>query len=134
MTFSNSSKNIREFIFHKIIKLIDSFHSFFKYLGHMGQKTDRSVMLLIHTIHFLKNWSHFRKVPSVILSLIVLVIMGRYESQNCLRILAGIAPWNFAFFEFELMISGLTSFSCTFLKSNLSENLSKLDLILIILV
>ena len=48
-----TSKNIREFIFHKIIKLIikDSF----KYLGHMGQKTNWSVILLVHTIHFFKK-------------------------------------------------------------------------------
>ena len=41
MTFSKTSKNIREFIFHKVIKLLvkDSF----KYLGHMGQKTKQSV-------------------------------------------------------------------------------------------
>ena len=68
----------------------------------MGQ--NQSVILLVHTIHFLKtgvtsaSFNSLGKVPSVILSLIILVIMGRYESQNCLRILAGIAPWHVAFF------------------------------------
>ena len=84
----------------------------------MGQ--NQSVILLVHTIHFLKtgvtsaSFNSLGKVPSVILSLIILVIMGRYESQNCLRILASIAPWHVAFFEFKFMISRMTSFSCTF--------------------
>ena len=37
MTFSKTSKNIRELIFHKIIKLIVKY--FLKYLVHMGRKT-----------------------------------------------------------------------------------------------
>ena len=69
----------------------------------------------------------------MILSLIILVIMGRYESQNYLRILASIAPWHVAFFGFKFMISRLTSFPCNFLISDLSETLPKLDLILIII-
>ena len=42
MTFSKTSKDIREFIFHKIIKLIVK-HSV-KQLGHMGHKTNRYVV------------------------------------------------------------------------------------------
>ena len=55
-----TSRNIRELIFHKIIKLIvkDSF----KYLGHMGQKTNWSVILLVHTIHFLKKLQSLQQV------------------------------------------------------------------------
>ena len=88
MTFPDTSKNIREFIIHKIIKLIvkDSF----KHLEHMGQKTNRSVILLVQTGVSSASFKSLGKVPSVILSLIILVVMGRYESQNCLRILDGI--------------------------------------------
>ena len=59
MTFPDTSKNIREFIIHKIIKLIvkDSF----KHLGHVGQKTNRSLILFVQTVQFLKNWSQFSK-------------------------------------------------------------------------
>ena len=100
---------LNQLIFHKIIKLIvkDSFN----YLGHTGQKTNTSVVLLVHTIQYFISLG---KVFSVILLLITLVIMGRYESQNCLRILAGIAPWHIAFFKFKFMISYLASFSCPF--------------------
>ena len=59
----------------------------------------------------LASFNSLGKVPSVILSLIILVIMGRNELQNFLRISAGIAPWHF-----------FLVFSCTFLKSNLSES------------
>ena len=53
MTISKTPEIIREFIFHKIFDLIvkDSF----KYLGHMGQKTNRSVIPFIHAIQFFKN-------------------------------------------------------------------------------
>ena len=53
MTISETTENIREFIFYKIIDWIvkDSF----KYLGHMGQKTNRSVIPFIHAIQFFKN-------------------------------------------------------------------------------
>ena len=103
MTFLKTSKNIRKCIFHKIIKLIvkDSF----KYLGHMGQKTNWSVIFLLHTIQFLKtratsaSFTSLGRFLSVILSLIMLVIMGRYESQNCLRILA---PWHVTFLSLNL--------------------------------
>ena len=50
MIFPKTSKNIRGLIFRKI-----------KYHGHMGQNTDRSVTIFVHTIQFLKNWSHFSK-------------------------------------------------------------------------
>ena len=44
---------MREFIFHKIINLIvkDSF----KYLEHMGENTNQSVIFVVHAIQFLKN-------------------------------------------------------------------------------
>ena len=78
MTFSKTSKNIKELIFHKIIKLI--VNDSFKHLGHMGQKTNWSVIPLVHTIHFLKNWSHFSmfillgKVPDRIIKLMGLLL------------------------------------------------------------
>ena len=53
MNFSKISKKIRELIFHKIIKLIGK--NSFKYLGYIGQKTNRSLILLLHTIQFLKK-------------------------------------------------------------------------------
>ena len=41
------------------VKLI--IKDYVKYLGHMGQKINRSVILLVHTIQFFKNWSHFSR-------------------------------------------------------------------------
>ena len=41
------------------VKLI--IKDYVKYLGHMGQKINRSVILLVHTIKFFKNWSHFSR-------------------------------------------------------------------------
>ena len=88
----------------------------------MGQKTNHSVILLVHTINFLKtevtsaSFNTLGKVPSVIRSFIILVIMGRYESQNCLRILAGIALCHVAFFESKLIIFCSTSSSSFFQK------------------
>ena len=43
------------------------------------------------------SFSSLGKVPSVILSMIILVITGRYEWQNCLKVLAGITPWHVAY-------------------------------------
>ena len=37
------------------------------------------------------------KVPSVILSMIILVITGRHEWQICLRVLASKTPWLVAY-------------------------------------
>ena len=96
MTFSKTSKNIRELKFHKIIKLIvkDSFTNFDIWDKRL---TGLSFSLFIQS-RFSKtgvtsaSFHSLGKVPSVILSLITLVIMGRYEPQNCLRILSGIAP------------------------------------------
>ena len=53
MNFSKISRKIRELIFHKIIKLIGK--NSFKYLGYIGQKINRSLILLLHTIQFLKK-------------------------------------------------------------------------------
>ena len=43
------------------------------------------------------SFSSLGKVPSVILSMIILVITGRYEWQNCLKVLTGITPWHVAY-------------------------------------
>ena len=67
MTFLKTNKNIREFVFHKIIQLVvkDSF----KYLGHMGEKNNQSVILLFIQSSFLKtgvssaSFSSLGKVP-----------------------------------------------------------------------
>ena len=114
MTFSKTSKSIREFFFRKITKLIvkDSF----KYLDIWDNP--------VHTNQFFKNWGHFRKFqftwesPFSDTFVDYFSDYGKYESQNRLRILAGMAPWHVAFFEFKFMISCFTSLSCTFLKSN----------------
>ena len=59
---------------------------YFNYLGQMGQKTNQSVILLVHTIQFKKlvvtsaSFNSLGKVSSVILSSTILVIMSRYES------------------------------------------------------
>ena len=127
MTFSKTGKNIREFIFLKIIKLIVK-----NFFGHIGQKNNWSLILLVHTIQFLKNMSHFRKFKFFWESPLSDTFVGyfckygKYELQICLKILASISPWHVAFCEFKFMISRLISFSCNFIKSNLSETLLKL--------
>ena len=57
-----------------------------------SSENDDFILDVLYTLVTSASFNSIGKVPSVILSLIILVIMGRYESQNCLRILAGIAP------------------------------------------
>ena len=59
------------------------------------------MILLVHNILKTEvtsaSFSSLGKVPLMILSMIILVITGRCEWQNCLKVLAGITPWHVAY-------------------------------------